>query len=61
MTHSGHVSFEIVGITLQKCPDLLLVRDRRGYAPLSYSRQNRWAKWNEYLDERTDIVTPTVI
>ena len=52
-------NFELVDILLEKCPDLLLVSDKRGHTPLHYARQNHWKKWNEYLNERTHLVVPS--
>jgi hypothetical protein len=54
-------SFELIDIILKKCPDLLLISDKRGHTPLSYARQNDWAMWNDYLEDRTDMVTPMVL
>lgn len=49
---------ELVDLLLEKCPDLLLVKDKRGHTPLCYARRDHWSKWSEYLKSRTNILEP---
>lgn len=49
-------NFDLVDVILKKCPDLLLISDKRGHPPLSYARRNHWKSWNEYLQSRSDMM-----
>mmetsp|Transcript_2312 Transcript_2312/g.3497 ORF Transcript_2312/g.3497 Transcript_2312/m.3497 type:complete len:343 (-) Transcript_2312:53-1081(-) len=49
---------EIVKFLILKCPDLLLVADKRGFTPLSYVRQDHWGTWRQFLLENAEILTP---
>jgi len=52
---------KLVDIILLKCPDLLLISDKRGHTPLAYVRQQHWEEWNKYLKSRSDLVLPKVL
>jgi hypothetical protein len=52
---------DIVDIILRKCPDLLLVSDKRGHPPLAYARREHWSHWNKYLDSRSELLTPKIL
>jgi ankyrin repeat protein len=54
-------NFELMDILLRKCPDLLWISDKRGHTPLSYARPTHWTKWNEYLKNRSEMVTPIML
>ena len=54
-------NFAVVDILLNKCPDLLLVSDKRGHTPLSYARKDHWGKWNQYLKERSHLIEPALL
>jgi Ankyrin repeats (3 copies) len=47
-------NFELVDLILTECPDLLFIQDKRGNAPLSYLKQDKWAAWNEYLKSKPE-------
>eukprot|EP00542_Grammatophora_oceanica_P022339 CAMPEP_0194046972 /NCGR_PEP_ID=MMETSP0009_2-20130614/23239_1 /TAXON_ID=210454 /ORGANISM="Grammatophora oceanica, Strain CCMP 410" /LENGTH=376 /DNA_ID=CAMNT_0038692463 /DNA_START=167 /DNA_END=1294 /DNA_ORIENTATION=+ len=38
-------SVELVQLILGKCPDLLIVQDKRCFTPLNYARRDDWALW----------------
>lgn len=42
-------NFELIELILTQSPDLLFMSDRRGHCPLSYSRQEHWTAWKEFL------------
>lgn len=50
--------FEIVRCLLEECPDLLLVTDKRGFAPLSYIQRDSYRTWNDFLQANADILSP---
>eukprot|EP00548_Thalassiothrix_antarctica_P011988 CAMPEP_0194157004 /NCGR_PEP_ID=MMETSP0152-20130528/70375_1 /TAXON_ID=1049557 /ORGANISM="Thalassiothrix antarctica, Strain L6-D1" /LENGTH=217 /DNA_ID=CAMNT_0038865093 /DNA_START=45 /DNA_END=694 /DNA_ORIENTATION=+ len=52
-------NFGIIELILKECPDLLYMKDRRGYTPISYAQQRHWAAWNSFLKERAHLVIPT--
>lgn len=52
---------DVVDIILRKCPDLLLVSDKRGHTPLAYARREHWPHWNKYLDSRSDLLMPKIL
>lgn len=54
-------NFELVDVLVKQCPDLLLVSDKRGHTPFSYARRNHWSKWITYLNERSNILAPTLL
>ena len=54
-------NFELIDLLVSKCPDLLLVKDKRGHTPLSYTRKAHWSKWNEYLQSRADRLGPNTL
>ena len=52
-------NFEIVDLLLDLCPDLLYIKDRRGFSPLSYTRKEHWGKWKRYFSQKTpEALTP---
>ena len=42
-------NFDVVDLILDKCPDLLLVKDKRGHTPLFYARKEHWGNWLRHL------------
>jgi Ankyrin repeats (3 copies) len=48
---------EVVDLIVEKCADLLFVKDKRGHIPLNYARQAHWGKWSEYLMSRSEIIS----
>lgn len=52
---------ELVDILIRKCPDLLLISDKRGHTPLAYARKEHWNHWNVYLNSRADILLPRML
>ena len=52
-------NFELIQLILTQSPDLLFMSDRRGHCPLSYSRQEHWTAWNEFLSSANeDLILP---
>lgn len=51
-------NFEMVKLVLMPSPELLYVKDSRGFTPLSYVGRNNWEKWCEFLESNRDIVGP---
>eukprot|EP00547_Thalassionema_nitzschioides_P016992 CAMPEP_0194251118 /NCGR_PEP_ID=MMETSP0158-20130606/24669_1 /TAXON_ID=33649 /ORGANISM="Thalassionema nitzschioides, Strain L26-B" /LENGTH=216 /DNA_ID=CAMNT_0038988149 /DNA_START=46 /DNA_END=692 /DNA_ORIENTATION=- len=49
-------NFELIEMILTKCPDLLYLKDARGFSPLAYARESHWPAWNKFLKERTDLI-----
>lgn len=51
-------NFDVVDLILEKCPDLLLVKDKRGHTPLFYARREHWGKWLRHLGRNITKVLP---
>jgi len=52
-------NFKIIELILEECPDLLYMKDRRGYTPICYVRKSQRAVWNKFLKERAHLIIPT--
>ena len=50
-------SFEMMEILLEKCPEMLLVTDKRGFTPLSYVPKDRWAACCQFLDRHLNLLS----
>lgn len=48
---------ELMELLLSKCPDLLLVSDKRGHCPFDYARAENHGTWVKFLRERQHIWT----
>ncbi|CAJ1945883.1 unnamed protein product [Cylindrotheca closterium] len=55
------VNCELVDLILNKCPDLLLLPDKRGHTPLNYARKDHWPEWNKYLEDRQHMILPKTL
>jgi Ankyrin repeats (3 copies) len=42
-------NFELIDLLLSQCPDLLYIKDKRGFTPLKHVRRELWGQWNAYL------------
>jgi hypothetical protein len=51
-------NFALVDLIVQKCPDLLYIKDKRGHTPLFYARQNHWKDWIRHLEQQLDKLVP---
>ena len=51
-------NFELVRLILQTCPDLLYIKDSRGYTPLNYVGKSLWSEWNTFLKDHQDLLAP---
>ena len=54
-------NFRVVKILIDACPDLLLVKDQRGFTPLAYVGRNQYSAWNAFLRENEDLLTPKLL
>lgn len=50
---------EIMQLLIAKCPDMLLMTDKRGFTPLAYVRKAHWGQWCEFLDANRHLLKPT--
>lgn len=50
---------ELVKMLITRCPDLLLITDKRGFTPLSYVRKDHWGLWCEFLESNRHLLIPT--
>lgn len=41
-----------------RCPDLLLISDKRGFTPLQYVRKPQWSAWGEMLEAHKEEILP---
>lgn len=46
-------NYEVIDLLIGKCPDLLYIKDRRGFTPLTYARKEHWDKLKSYLSHKT--------
>jgi ankyrin repeat protein len=51
-------NFEMVKLIIVPSPELLYVKDSRGFTPLSYVGRNNWEKWCEFLEANRDLLAP---
>lgn len=51
-------NFQVVDLILDKCPDLLLVKDKRGHTPLFYARREHWGNWLRHLGKNISHILP---
>ena len=49
---------ELVKLIISTSPDLLLLKDKRGFTPLAYARREHWGEWCEFLQENYNMLTP---
>ena len=48
--------FDIILLLLKECPDLLKIKDKRGFTPLAYVPHGQWAQWGNFLEEHKDLL-----
>eukprot|EP00554_Chaetoceros_debilis_P005540 CAMPEP_0194073192 /NCGR_PEP_ID=MMETSP0149-20130528/705_1 /TAXON_ID=122233 /ORGANISM="Chaetoceros debilis, Strain MM31A-1" /LENGTH=312 /DNA_ID=CAMNT_0038753169 /DNA_START=128 /DNA_END=1066 /DNA_ORIENTATION=- len=41
--------FDLITILIRSSPDLILIRDKRGFLPLQYVKKDQYAEWCDYL------------
>lgn len=51
-------NMELIELIVTKCPDLLLVSDKRGFTPLQYVRKAQWPVWVEMLEKNRAKILP---
>ena len=51
-------NFAVVDLILERCPDLLLVKDKRGHTPLFYARREHWGNWLRHLGRNISKALP---
>jgi ankyrin repeat protein len=49
---------DLLDMLLDRVPELLMLSDKRGHTPLSYSRREHWDKLVPFLLDRTDKFRP---
>jgi hypothetical protein len=49
---------DIVTLLLEKIPDMLYVKDKRGNIPLDYVREEHWGLWCSYLAQHRTLLVP---
>jgi hypothetical protein len=49
---SERPNFQLMDLLLTACPDLLHMKDARGFLPLAYVRQEHWDDWCRYLKSK---------
>lgn len=54
-------NFDVVKLILKECPDLLFVKDGRGFTPLTYAIKSCWKKWCEFLETNRDLLAPKAL
>jgi hypothetical protein len=50
---------ELVKMLISSCPDLLYLKDKRGFTPLAYVRIDHWGQWCEFLEENRHLLIPS--
>jgi len=58
---SKNPNFDLIKLLLNECPDLLLMKDGRGFTPLDYIPQILWGEWCKFLEENEDMLKPKFI
>eukprot|EP00549_Striatella_unipunctata_P002099 CAMPEP_0118714686 /NCGR_PEP_ID=MMETSP0800-20121206/26356_1 /TAXON_ID=210618 ORGANISM="Striatella unipunctata, Strain CCMP2910" /NCGR_SAMPLE_ID=MMETSP0800 /ASSEMBLY_ACC=CAM_ASM_000638 /LENGTH=297 /DNA_ID=CAMNT_0006620569 /DNA_START=308 /DNA_END=1201 /DNA_ORIENTATION=- len=48
--------YEVMEMLLEKAPELLLLKDARGFTPFSYVRKDHWEGWIKFLSTRTHLL-----
>lgn len=48
----------MIQLLLVECPDLLLIKDKRGFSPLNYVPRDSYRAWNEFLLGNVEILEP---
>ena len=51
-------NLELMDLLVRKCPEMMLMSDKRGSTPLDYVRRDNWDIWRKFLEDRWDIVIP---
>ena len=51
-------NLELMDLLVTKCPEMLLMSDKRGSTPLDYVRRDNWDIWRKFLEDRWDVVIP---
>jgi len=54
-------NFDCLLMIIRQCPDLMLVGDKRGFAPLDYVPRDAWGPFCDFLDEHADELVPKEI
>mmetsp|Transcript_30773 Transcript_30773/g.89888 ORF Transcript_30773/g.89888 Transcript_30773/m.89888 type:complete len:526 (-) Transcript_30773:16-1593(-) len=51
-------NLELMDLLVRRCPEMLLMSDKRGSTPLDYVRRDNWDVWRNFLSDRWDIICP---
>jgi len=49
---------QLMKLILERCPELLLVGDKRGDTPLQYVRKEHAVQWRSFLEQNQDLLKP---
>merc|ERR1712224_1056513 len=55
---TGEPNYMLIEYLLEKEPDIILMRDKRGHCPLEYARRDHWKQWIDFLDKRPHLIKP---
>mmetsp|Transcript_47934 Transcript_47934/g.71384 ORF Transcript_47934/g.71384 Transcript_47934/m.71384 type:complete len:382 (-) Transcript_47934:246-1391(-) len=47
---------QLILLLVTEWPDLLFVKDKRGFTPLSYVRKSQWEDWRTFLHEHKELL-----
>ena len=47
---------ELMELLLKHCPELLVMKDKRGSAPFEYIRGEHSVTWMKFLSDRKDLI-----
>lgn len=53
---SSEPNFQLIELIISMSPSLLLMKDKRGHAPLEYTRREHWSNWISFLDRQKDKI-----
>jgi len=53
--------FDLIDLLLKESPDLLFIKDKRGFSPLQYVTNSSYAEWSDFLNKRKDLIVPKYI
>lgn len=51
-------NFDVIRTILRDSPDMLWIKDVRGFTPLAYVSPNQWSTWCTFLEEHRELLLP---
>jgi hypothetical protein len=58
---SSEPNFQLIELIISMSPSLLLMKDKRGHAPLEYTRREHWSSWISFLDRNKDKIVEKLV